>query len=903
MATMVYRLLSRRYLQLHWERGLLIVASIALGVATLISARILNHCIEVAAQDTTTPIDAAALYVSNGEAGVLRQLVNEIRAARIPGLKAVEPLVYDRVTLPDLENRSAVLLGAEVSTQILDSSNPLKVQVTPLAQLPRWQLLPILAAIQQGDWAKAAELWDRLPGRLAVVSRSIYDAMVQAGKQDKPLRLRHALRDVDCLVVGVVDFAPDSPLSSLGKNLVGMSVGQAARVVRPLPPIGAVGGGFLEYAVEQNWGEKVNRIDLYLEPHADIEAVERQVSAVVRGRAAVRTPDAQRRSTQEVVGGLQLAFYICALGSMIVGLFLVYNAMVVTIAERQADIGILRALGATRGHIVILFTFLALVLGFLGALAGIPLGMLLAETALWQFREELASMFLNPDVQPQRWDSHHAYWGVGAGVTVAVVAALIPALQAANDDPAQAARRGLQRRGRLWKLLHYLMCLLLVGGGLAAIALRHHLPSTRTGSIGGMAMLLIGLLLSAPLMVRYLVPILRPLVQVCCPFVIRLAFDNLARAPARTGVVLGALAAGVALMFQTAGVGRSNEEPVIAWIDQVVQADYFVFSGNMMSANTSNSPMRAEVVEELRQLPGVDHVMAIRYSRPEYNDTIVYLLAVDAVDYVRATRERVPVGLPDLEKFLDLPDTDDVLVSENFARRHKVQVGDIITLPGPRGPLHFRMIGTVRDYSWSRGTIFMDRRRYAELFEDHLVDMCHVFLQADTWGQQASVVNLQNYVQHRGLFMTDRHSLRSFLTDLIQRLYLFAYAQQVVVGIVAALGVVTALLISVLQRRRELGLLLAVGATPLQVLLSVLAEALLLGVLGTLIGFLVGLPLEWYILQVILVEESGFVFEVVVPWKQAGGIAIAAVGSAALAGLWPAWRAVRTRIPEVLQYE
>ncbi|GIW84706.1 MAG: permease [Gemmataceae bacterium] len=903
MAVTVYSLLSRRYLQVHWERGLLIVASIALGVATLISARILNRCIEIAAQDTTTPIDAAALYVSNGEAGVLRQLVREIRAARIPGLKAVEPLVYDRVTLPDLDNRSAVLLGAEVSSQILQSDNPLKVQVTPLAQLPRWQLLPILSAIQEGDFARAAELWDRLPGRLVVVSRSIYDVLVRSGLQGKPLRLRHALRDVDCLVVGVVDFAPDSPLGSLGKNLIGMSVGQAARVVRPVPPAAALGGPLLEYAVEQNWTEKVNRIDLYLEPQADIETVERLVNAVVAGRAAVRTPDAQRQSTQEVVGGLQLAFYICALGSMIVGLFLVYNAMVVTVAERQPDIGILRALGATRWQIVGLFTIMASLLGLLGAVVGIPLGILLAEMALWQFRDELASMFLNPEIQPERLDSRQAVWAVATGVVVAVLAAFLPALQAANDDPARAARRGLQRRTRLWKLLHYATCLLFIGGGLAAIALRHHLPSTRTGSIGGMAILLVGLLLAAPLIVQFLVPVLRPVVQVCCPFVVRLAFDNLARAPGRTGVVLGALAAGVALMFQTAGVGRSNEEPVIAWIDQVVQADYFVFNGNMMSANTSNSPMSAEVVEELRQLPGVDHVMAIRYSRPEYNGTIVYLLAVDAVDYVRATRERVPVGLPDLEKFLDLPGTNDVLVSENFARRHRVQVGDTITLPGPNGPLHFRMIGTVRDYSWSRGTVFLDRRRYAELFGDHLVDMCHVFLRPDAQGQQLGQLHLQNYAQSRGLFVTDRHSLRHFLTDLIQRLYLFAYAQQVVVGIVAALGVVTALLISVLQRRRELGLLLAVGATPLQVLLSVLAEALLLGVFGSLIGFLVGLPLEWYILHVIMVEESGFVFDIVVPWRQAGGIAAVAIGSAALAGLWPAWRAVRTRIPEVLQYE
>ncbi|MCS7022113.1 MAG: ABC transporter permease [Gemmataceae bacterium] len=903
MHVTVYRLLSLRYLQVHWERGLLIVASIALGVATLISARILNQCIEAAAQDTTTPVDAAALYVSNGEAGVMRRLVSEIRAARIPGLKAVEPLIYERVTLPDLENRSAVLLGAEVSSQMLSRDNPLKVQVTPLADLPRWQLMPILAAVQQGDLTRAAELWDRLPGRLAVVSRSLYEAWAAHGKQGQPLRVRYALRDLDCLVVGIVDFAADSPLSSLGTNLIGMSVGQAARMLRPVPPLAALAGSAAHYHLEQNWEEKINRIDLFIEAGADVEAIERAVNAIVAGRAAVRTPDAQRQSTQEVVGGLQLAFYICALGSMIVGLFLVYNAMVVTVAERQADIGILRSLGATRWQIAGLFTLLAAVLGLVGAVAGIPLGIMLAETAFWQFREELASMFLNPEVKPQRLDWRHAVWAVAAGVSVALLAALIPTLQAVHEDPARAVRRGLLQRRKIWQWLHYATCLLLIGGGLSVILLRHYLPSTRSGSIGGMAAILVGLLLATPLFVSWSVPLLCPLVQLGCPFVVRLAFDNLTRAPGRTGIVLGALAAGVALMFQTAGVGRSNEEPVIAWIDQVVQADYFVFNGNMMSANTSNSPMSAEVVTELRQLPGVDHVMAIRYSRPEYNNTIVYLLAVDAEDYVCATRQRIPVGLPDLEKFLDLPGSNDVLVSENFARRHQVRAGDLIRLPGPQGSLSFRVIGTVRDYSWSRGTVFMDRRRYAELFGDHLIDMCHVFLRPDHTGQQAGTAALQEYVQQRGLFLTDRHSLRHFLTELIQRLYLFAYAQQVVVGIVAALGVVTALLISVLQRRRELGLLLAVGATPFQVLASVLAEATLLGILGTILGFLIGFPLEWYILHVIMVEESGFVFDAVIPWRQAGGIAAVAVGSAILAGLWPAWRAVRTRIPEVLQYE
>src|SRR5947208_6218965 len=133
MVPSVYRVLSLRYLLHRWDRALLIVASIALGVATLISARILNQCIEAAAQDTTTPGGSAELYVTNGEAGVLRSLADELRAAGLPGVRSVQPLVYERVMLPGLDGRVAVLIGPEVSSQLLTDANPLRATATPLA--------------------------------------------------------------------------------------------------------------------------------------------------------------------------------------------------------------------------------------------------------------------------------------------------------------------------------------------------------------------------------------------------------------------------------------------------------------------------------------------------------------------------------------------------------------------------------------------------------------------------------------------------------------------------------------------------------------------------------------------------------------------------------------------------
>src|SRR5205814_10447202 len=106
------------------------------------------------------------------------------------------------------------------------------------------------------------------------------------------------------------------------------------------------------------------------------------------------------------------------------------------------------------------------------------------------------------------------------------------------------------------------------------------------------------------------------------------------------------------------------------------------------------------------------------------------------------------------------------------------------------------------------------------------------------------------WTQKDAIFVLTRTEVNREIRSQLQRIYGMAYAQQTVVGLVALLGVVSALFISVLQRRRELGLLRAVGASRSHLLRSVLAEAVLMGLIGAIVGFLIGLMLEWYVLDI-----------------------------------------------------
>lgn len=850
----LHRTISVRYLRQRWSRAVLVVASIALGVGTLVATRALNQSMQKATRGAVTPLAGVGeLLVSNGDNGVPREVIDELRRAAVPGVHEVQPLVIGRLVLPELNNRSAALIGSELPSGDRLASNAwgLEARLTnPLALLSGAKPAFVGAAL-----AKA------LP---AGVTRF----RVRAGGQDGQLGL-----------AGTVEAS--GPAAGLGGGVVFMRLADAAAVLgRP---------------------DYVSRIDLSLEPGAEKEAIRQRVEALLAGRAQVRSPEANDRMVQDVIGGIELGFALGGLGALVVGLFLVYNALAVSVAERRHDIGILRSVGATRTQVAGLFAGEACLLGLLGAGLGVPLGLGLAEVSAGPLQQILSDLFLPLDgaarVQLSRADVMTA---MTAGVLTALLASLVPALQAAREEPAAAVRRVPLLASRRLRLLHAACSLLIVGTGVALFLCRSALPE-RWGAFLSVCLVLIGGLLATPLFTalgaRLLQPLVRPWLGIEC----RLALDNLARSPGRTGLVIAALAAGTALLVETAGLTHSSEHAVLNWVDQAFPSDLVVTANSPIAGSGDSLAMDDRVGAALAADPEVEAVLPIRFRRPVFRDRMVFVTALDAAAYGRWAGRRAELPGKDLYPALAEPGT--TVVSENFAALYGVKVGEQITLPGKHGPVALRVIGTVLDYSWNRGSLIVDRAFYRQQFDDPLIDAFDVFLKP---GADPAAVRRRLSTENgaaSGLVVMTRDEVRQIIVGMIRRLYNITYAQQMVVMLVAALGVIMALLISVLQRRRELGLLRAVGATRFQVLCSLLAEAALMGLMGAAIGVLLGIPLEWYAVRVILFEESGFVFPVRIPWADVGAVVCLALGVAVLAGIVPAVHAMRLHIAEAIAYE
>jgi putative ABC transport system permease protein len=260
----------------------------------------------------------------------------------------------------------------------------------------------------------------------------------------------------------------------------------------------------------------------------------------------------------------------------------------------------------------------------------------------------------------------------------------------------------------------------------------------------------------------------------------------------------------------------------------------------------------------------------------------------------------------DVEMLRRLADEENVVVvSENFSAHYGVRPGDTITLPSDKGEVAFRVIGAVVDYSWPLGTVMLNQRDYEKYWNDLSVTLFDVYVRRghDPAAVKEMIRNSPELGTKYDLRPMTRTDLKAHIDEMIELLFGIAYGQLIVVMLVAGLGMVTALLISVLQRRREMGMLRAIGASQARVVFLVLTEAFLMGIIGIVLGALFSIPLQWYALQVVFLEESGYAFPVDLPWAEAGVIALLAMTIATLAGLGPAIHAVRQRIPEAIAYE
>jgi putative ABC transport system permease protein len=660
----------------------------------------------------------------------------------------------------------------------------------------------------------------------------------------------------------------------------------------------------MDIAAAQQATGKVGRIDRILLKVTDqpgIDVWQQRLQAALPAGVAVNPHGSQTTANRRMLSAFRWNLRILSYIALLVGAFLIYNTISVSVVRRRADIGIVRALGATRRAVLLAFLTEAALFGSVGAAIALPLGRLLAVGAVRLLGATVNSLYISSRPGTLNLSPSSVLLAFIVGITAAIASALAPAREASMVPPTEAMARGqrefiirVERKRDAWIALA-----LALAGALSA-----WIPAVEGKPLFGYlsAILFIGACaLAIPALVDACTSAASATLRRWMGVEAMLAARSLAGSLRRTSVLVGALSTAIAMMTSVGIMVGSFRQTVITWLDQELPADLYLRPAGNPSADR-HPTIAVDLADRIARLPGVESVSRFRAYEIEYQGLPVTLAGAEMSTRRPRAFSNFLSGRSPAAVISELQASDAAAVSEPFAYKHHVKDGDRITLPLGGRLVTLRIVDVFYDYGNERGYILLDQSTMLRYLPDPAPSNLAVYL-APGADLEATRDQIKRAAARNDVLIFSNRDIRREGVRIFDRTFAITYALEAVAVIVAVLGIAGALISIVIDRRREFGLLRIMGATTTQIRKLILVEASLIGILSNIAGLALGTVLSLVLIFVINKQSFGWTIQfhlpVMVLWSALGFVYLCTV----LAGLYPARVAERLNPIEVVHEE
>ncbi|MFI1657768.1 ABC transporter permease [Streptomyces sp. NPDC020472] len=705
------------------------------------------------------------------------------------------------------------------------------------------------------------------------------DVVVDAGTAEKHhLRIGDTLRtiavtgDLTARISGIVEFKVTNP----GATVVYFDTATAQR--------GLLGkeGLFTQVMVDAK-------------PGVGDDALKAEVAAALGADAkhyklhtAAEVADAGREDIAGFLDVMKYAMLGFAGIAFLVGIFLIVNTFSMLVAQRTREIGLMRAIGSSRRQVNRSVLVEALLLGLVGSVAGVAAGVGLA-VGLMKIMSSMGMELSTRDLTVA-WTTPAV--GLALGIVVTVLAAYVPARRAGKVSPMAALRdAGTPADGKAGRVRGVLGTVL-TGAGAAALVAAARAAEAGPGSLWlglGVVLSLLGFVVVGPLLAGGVVRALGAVVLRIFGPVGRMAERNALRNPRRTGATAAALMIGLALVAALSVVGSSMVASATEELDRSVGADFIVRSA-------TGQPIVPQAQAALERTPGLDHVTEYKWVDAQVTDphgkvSTADLAATDPT-YTKDLRRETTAGT-----LADAYGKDAMSVGSDYAAEHRVKVGDVLTVAFKGGDTaKLRVAAITADVGQvDKGAMYTNVSTVARHLPAERVPNSLLVLASAEDGQEAPAYRalkdaLAPYPQYK---VSNQADYKEELQNQVGQLLNIVYGLLALAIVVAVLGVVNTLALSVVERTREIGLMRAIGLSRRQLRRMIRLESVVIALFGALLGL--GLGMGWgTAAQKLLALEGLGVLEI--PWPTIVTVFVGSAFVGLFAALVPAFRAGRMNV-------
>ncbi|MEV0442293.1 FtsX-like permease family protein [Streptomyces spectabilis] len=604
--------------------------------------------------------------------------------------------------------------------------------------------------------------------------------------------------------------------------------------------------------------------------------------------------DDNRKSVSSFLDVMKYAMLGFAGIAFLVGIFLIINTFSMLVAQRTREIGLMRAIGSSRKQVNRSVLVEALLLGVVGSVLGIGAGIGLAIGLM----KLMSGIGMELSTEDLTISATTPVVGLLLGIIVTVLAAYLPARRAGKVSPMAALRdAGTPADGKSGAV-RAALGLVLTGAGVFGLYAAAAADKAKEGSLFlglGVVLTLIGFVVIGPVLAAFVVRAISAVLLRMFGPVGRMAERNALRNPRRTGATGAALMIGLALVACLSVVGTSMVASATDELDKSVGADFIV---------QGKQPVSHQVEKRLKDTPYVAHTTRFKEIKADITtpdgktDKGVGLSANDPT-YVQDLRRETTAG-----QMSAAYGANAMSVGEGFAKDHHLKVGDKLKVAfddGRTGQLKLAAI-TDEEGTLDRGAMYLNIttvERYVDADRMPLSDT--VFAKAVDGKQDEAYAALKKTLKtDPQLKVQDQTDFKQTLKDQVGQLLNIVYGLLGLAIIVAILGVVNTLALSVVERTREIGLMRAIGLSRRQLRRMIRMESVVIALFGALLGL--GLGMGWgATAQQLLALEGLKVLEI--PWPTIITVFVGSAFVGLFAALIPAFRAGRMNVLNAIATE
>lgn len=602
-------------------------------------------------------------------------------------------------------------------------------------------------------------------------------------------------------------------------------------------------GNFQEYFGKAGY---LTRIDV----EADDKTVT-EIRSILPPSLSIGKKEVAVQSQKSLIRSFRYNLQFVSLIAILVGIFLLYNTIFISVVKRRMEIGILRGLGASRKAIVLIFVIHGMILGVAGSILGILVGQVAAYFSVAAVEKTITTMYRTISISDYLIPKGDIVLAMALGVMVSLVASAIPSFEAARVRPTESTKEGtFESRHRSRRGTSALAGLVLVVSGCAASyadysSMPYDFPFL---AYTGILLIILGFTLISPSYLSALLTVMKRPAERIFPSAGVITVGDMRGSVYRFSVALMSVAISSALIFALLTLIFSFRDSLKIWIRKNIAADVYIKPASCRS-NFCFFPLSDELVRKVEGMHEVSGVDRFRTLQIDFQGRQIVAGFGDNDMRLRLGRVRYA---GDEGLITDHPGTDMTIgVSKFLGIKYGLKVGDTVDIRTPSGRQRFVIYDIFSSYSTTSGFVYLDRKWLKKYWGLDDATQLGIYLRkgVDVAGfiRRLKEALLPGF----SLEISNTAQLRDQVLSIFDRTFAITYAIELISIVVSLLGVINTLMALVLERKREISIFRYLGGSWSQLRLTLVLSAGIVGITGILLGGIMGPMMSVIFIEVI----------------------------------------------------